>query len=146
MSYYKYNNLRSAQPSVHVDATKWGAFERPIHHQEPSEMKTNDPNVWGPHLWRYMHYSAANYPRNPSEQQIQDMMTWLKTLTVTLPCNSCKEHYGRYIQNNNAHLREICSSRDKLFNFFVDIHNKVNQRKNKPILSYEEARMIYKCN
>jgi Erv1 / Alr family len=107
------------------------------------ELKSNDPKVWGPHLWKYMHCSAANYPERPSERQIQDMITWLKTLTVTIPCVKCKEHYGKYIHNHNSELHAICSSKDSLFNFIVDIHNQVNKRNNKPIVTYDQAKQLY---
>lgn len=107
------------------------------------EIKSNDPRVWGPHLWKYMHCSAANYPDRPTKEQIDQMITWLKTLTVTIPCKKCKEHYSQYIDRHQHTLREICASKDKLFNFIVDIHNQVNKRNNKPIVSYDEARQLY---
>lgn len=109
----------------------------------PEGLKTSDPRVWGPHLWKYMHCAAANYPDNPSDKQIDDMKTWLKTLTVTIPCQACRHHYGNYIQKYGPNLDEICSSKDNLFKFIVDIHNKVNERNNKPIVSLEEAKEMY---
>jgi len=105
--------------------------------------KNTDPKLWGPHLWSYMHYSAANYPEYPSEKEIQDMVVWLKVLPVTIPCVSCKQHYGAYIENNKDRLYQICSSKNDLFNFFVDIHNKVNERSGKPTMTYEDAKRMY---
>ena len=104
-------------------------------------LNSNDPRVWGPPLWKYMHYSAANYPEAPSREQIRDMVNWLRTLTVTIPCVSCKQHYKKYLDKHE--LERICSSRDTLFNFLVDIHNQVNRRNNKKIVSYAEAREMY---
>lgn len=103
-----------------------------------------DPKIWGPHLWMYMHYAAANYPKYPTENDINEMVEWLCTLPVTIPCQNCRFHYKKYIDKEKPRLREICSRRDTLFNFLVDVHNKVNERNNKKIISYEEARELYR--
>ena len=103
-----------------------------------------DPKLWGPHLWYYLHFSAANYPENPSSEQISSMKDWLCNLHVTIPCTNCSQHYQAYIENNKPYLKDICSNKTKLFNFLVDIHNKVNKRNGKPELSYDQARAIYK--
>ena len=103
-----------------------------------------DPRIWGPHLWNFLHYSATNYPEHPSKQQIQEMITWLCSLPVAIPCPDCSGHYKKYIEENKSKMVDICSSRDKLFNFLVDIHNKVNVRNGKRVVSYEEARNLYR--
>lgn len=110
---------------------------------EPTD-KTADPRLWGPHLWAYLHYSAMNYPNNPSQKQKEAMKDWLCCLSATIPCKNCSNHYSKYIEQHRSRLDEICSSKDKLFNFLVDIHNKVNKRNGKREVSYTEARQIYK--
>lgn len=102
-----------------------------------------DPKQWGPHLWAYLHYSAANYPEKPTDQQIRAMMNWLITLPITIPCDNCSKHYSAYLNKHKSQLYQICSTRDSLFNFLVDIHNKVNERNGKCIMTYEEARQRY---
>lgn len=104
---------------------------------------TKDPKLWGPHLWAYLHYSASNYPEKPTESQIQEMMNWLTCLPVTIPCSDCSRHYKKYIEQNRSNLPAICSTKDNLFKFLVDIHNKVNERYGKPRMSYEEAWKLY---
>jgi len=104
---------------------------------------SRDPRMWGPHLWSYMHYAAANYPDEPSSEDIHKMMAWLYTLSVTIPCESCKIHYAKHIEKNKHNLHKICSSRDSLFGFLVDTHNKVNKRNNKPTLTYQQAEYIF---
>jgi len=99
----------------------------------------SNPTFWGPHLWTYMHYSAANYPKEPTLDEIEHMKQWLRTLPVTIPCDTCKKHYSEYIQQHNDELESACHTRTTLFNFLVDIHNQVNQRHNKPIMSYTDA-------
>jgi hypothetical protein len=108
----------------------------------PTEQPTT-PDVWGPHLWRYLHYCTANYPVKPDKQTVQTMVNWIQTLYITLPCTKCKYHFNKYVEENKYRLYDICSSRENLFYFFVDIHNKVNKRNGKGMISYEDAKRMY---
>ena len=103
----------------------------------------SNPMLWGSNLWRYMHYAAINYPKNPTNDQIQEMENWLCSLAGTIPCKNCSKHYRGYIEKSKPRLHDICSNKDSLFNFLVDLHNKVNVRTGKPEISYEEARNLY---
>ena len=58
-----------------------------------------------------------------------------------IPCLSCREHATSFIDSSN--LDDVTSSKTKLFNFFVDMHNFVNKRLNKPIMSHEDAYKLY---
>ena len=103
---------------------------------------SKDPSIWGPHLWRYLHYSALNY--NPTNDDAVKMKDWLKCLAITIPCKNCSNHYSAYLRKySDSQLYNICCDKDTLFNFLVDIHNAVNKRNNKSELTYEEARQIF---
>lgn len=112
--------------------------------EKPETFPTADPTKWGPHLWSYLHYSAINYPIKPSKQQQKSMKQWLTCLSATIPCKNCSTHYNKYIQQHFKNLDVICASRDTLFNFLVDIHNKVNKRNGKREVGYDEARWLYR--
>ena len=109
----------------------------------PELVAKNDPRDWGPHLWYYLHCATANFPEHPTSQQRDSMVAWLVALQHTIPCASCKKHYGAHIQKHRAQLPAICSSRDSVFAFCVDLHNIVNRRYGKPEMSIDEARSIY---
>ncbi len=104
---------------------------------------TNNPKKWGPHLWFYLHTAAMNYPSNPSIDQQNGMKNWLCSLKWTIPCKNCSDHYGSYIESHRGELPEVCASRDKLFEFLVKIHNKVNAQNGKPVISIEDAKKMY---
>ena len=147
MGYTTYTQLYTPSRSTStIDTTRFGlptSFSSSSSSTSSSVYKSSDPKVWGPHLWKYMHCAAANYPENPSPKQVNDMVVWLQTLTTTIPCQQCQKHYGQYINSHVNTLHDICSSRDRLFNFIVDIHNQVNKRNNKPAISYDEAKRLY---
>ena len=110
------------------------------HHKKSS----NDPKIWGPHFWYTLHNGAFHYPEQASTLYVERMKNFIIGIPVMLPCENCKNHSTLFIEEHKSKLNQICSNRNSLFNFFVDFHNKVNERYNKPILSYEEAYNIYK--
>lgn len=110
---------------------------------ETGARASSDPREWGPHLWSYLHYSAANYPQKPCAEVANRMKSWLTSLPVTIPCKNCSKHYQEYLEKHRNELDKIVSSRDNLFAFLVNIHNIVNRRNGKPIMSQEEARQLY---
>jgi hypothetical protein len=128
---------------------------KPVHHHHHHDKKTHikwetkeytamtDPRVWGRPFWFSLHSSAAHYPVKASNMVRDLMVGRLLALPFEIPCAKCRPHASAFIEANKGKLFDICSGRDKLFNFYVDFHNKVNQRYNKPVLSYEQARKIW---
>lgn len=100
---------------------------------------SRNPEEWGPHLWYYLHTVANNYPENPTKLQCQKMKEWLTALEFTIPCGDCSKHFSNYIKGVSSHLDDICSSKHALTRLFVDIHNKVNERKGRRTYSVEDA-------
>lgn len=131
MTYYTYNTINRPKPTL-----------RESYVPDEDRVWKRDPKLWGPHLWMYLHYSAANYPEFPTPIEVHDMTTWLRTMYVTIPCATCSQHYREYI-DSTPDLPRICSSRDTLFKYLVDLHNKVNERHHKSTMSYEEAYQLY---
>ena len=111
----------------------------------PNSTPTPDPtDYWGPQLWFTLHNSSKHYPMYASPLYAERMKQFIISLPVIIPCESCREHAMIYIDNYREQLDIICSGRESLFNFFVDFHNYVNQRKGKKLYSYEEAWKLYK--
>jgi hypothetical protein len=103
----------------------------------------NNPISWGPPFWYTLHNGAYHYPEHAGPLHAERMKNFIIGIPIMVPCVTCKEHATAFIEKNRNKLNDICSSRDSLFKFFVDFHNKVNERYKKPILSYEEAYSIY---
>ena len=103
----------------------------------------SSPQIFGPPLWFSLHNGAAHYPDNPSPIARMQMKNVILGLPVLIPCKNCQNHATSHIEKHYDQLDDICSSKDKLFKFFVDFHNYVNKRYNKPIMSYEDAYKLY---
>ena len=50
------------------------------------------PRFWGPGLWSFMHIASINADRD----SLHGLFSFCKTLSVLIPCDSCRAHY---IQN-----------------------------------------------
>ena len=103
----------------------------------------SDPRVWGPPFWFSLHTSAINYPVKPSMLFRQRMKDRILAIPYEIPCSACKPHAAAFIEKYKSKLDQIVSSRDSLFNFYVDFHNQVNKRYNKKIWTYDQAKKYY---
>ena len=104
---------------------------------------TSDPNVWGPAFWFTLHNGASRYPLSACRITKERMKGYILGIPYMIPCEKCRHHATDHIIMMNDQLDDICSGREKLFAFFVDFHNIVNKRYNKPIVSVEEAFKMY---
>jgi hypothetical protein len=115
--------------------------DKPMISTTPANL--TDPRVWGPPFWFSLHVSSANYPIKASNLTRELMKNRIKALPIEIPCSACRPHAHAYVESRKEELDDICSGRDSLFRFYVDFHNAVNKRYNKPIMSYDEARKMW---
>ena len=100
---------------------------------------SNNPFVWGPKLWYIIHNSSIFYPSKPSKEDQQKMLSFIKSLSILLPCTKCKLHYNEYISKNIKMAEKAVESKEALQQFFIDLHNHTNKLTNKPVY---EKKMI----
>lgn len=99
--------------------------------------KPESPNQWGPRGWKVFHQTTFGYRAGIDEQcyyqfYYQDFLSYIK-------CSTCLEHYVDAIQRVPIRLYTA----EDLFAWTVEIHNMVNRRTHKPILSLCEAQRIW---
>lgn len=104
---------------------------------------TANPNVWGPPFWFSLHISAVYYPENPSAIVRERMKCRILAIPYEIPCATCRPHAISFIESHRDNLDKIVSSRDELGAFYVNFHNKVNERYGKPTWTYEKAFKYY---
>jgi hypothetical protein len=102
-----------------------------------------DPKIWGPAFWYSLHTSAAFYPEAPSPIVRERMKYRILAIPYEIPCHACRSHAIAFIEKHANQLEDIVSSKHKLGKFYVDFHNQVNRRYNKPEWTYEQAYAYY---
>lgn len=98
-----------------------------------------NPEIWGPPLWYQMHMKTFNY--NPKTSDKKNIIQYFENIKNVLPCEKCKKHYESYLTARP--VKFYLNSRDDLIHWLIDLHNEVNARTGKKILSYKEARSLY---
>lgn len=98
-----------------------------------------NPSVWGPSAWTFLHYITLSYPKCPTEKDKYNMRIFLENLQHVLPCDTCKIHYKDNIEIHYPLTDEVLNTKENLVKWLIDLHNSVNKRIGKSILSYDEA-------
>lgn len=96
-----------------------------------------DTKIWGPHAWNFLHSVALAYPEKPSMADRNAYYRFFQDLGAVLPCHYCKLHYSEHFVSSE--LTAALESRQMLFEWTVNLHNKVNKALHKPTLSVKEA-------
>ena len=99
------------------------------------------PEVWGPPLWYKMHMKTFNYPDVPTNKDKLNIIRYFKNIPNQIPCEKCIRHYKRELIINP--IENVVHSKQSLIKWLIDLHNKVNARLNKPILSYNQVYALY---
>jgi len=95
------------------------------------------PDLWGPKLWPSLHYIALGYPNNPTEDDVINYYEFYKNLWKVIPCAKCSLNYQRHL--NELPIESYLSTKMKLFEWTVLVHNIVNKELGKKQLSVEDA-------
>uniref|UniRef100_A0A6C0LV32 thiol oxidase n=1 Tax=viral metagenome TaxID=1070528 RepID=A0A6C0LV32_9ZZZZ len=109
-----------------------------------SSKQKSDKTLWGQLLWFSLHNGALNYPVLPTDRDMKDMVGFIRALPLMIPCDECKNHADRFInQLTEDQLLNASRTPESLFHFFWLFHNDVNQRLNKPTITLKKAYDIY---
>ena len=94
------------------------------------------PGCWGPLQWMTLHQIARGYPRsNPTDAQRKAFVSYATSLAEIMPCSKCAQHW-KLIAPTAEHATD---SRYTALKWTIDVHNAVNARLHKPVLTYAEA-------
>lgn len=104
--------------------------------------------TWGRCGWVLFHSVAFAYSQRPTLMERRNMLDFLWSLGAVLPCRRCRKHYLEYLE---IHLRggvnaAALRDRDTLSRFTVALHNDVNRRLGKPIVTYDTVRHRYEVD
>ena len=100
------------------------------------------PSIWGPHLWKFMHYYTLSYPEDPTEEDKDNLYNFFHTIQTVLPCEKCRYNFKSHLENTPL-TEEILSNNINVVRWLFDIHNEVNKSTNKPVLLYDDFIKIY---
>ena len=88
------------------------------------------PVKFGPYYWGVLHLACLGGIDPAALQALVSLFP------AILPCGTCGVHFAEVINDNP--LPETDDT-DALFKWSVDVHNTVNERLKKPLVTYEDA-------
>jgi hypothetical protein len=89
-----------------------------------------------------MHIIALGFPEKPSYTDKKAAKEFYESLQTLIPCPICKVHYQKHLAD--LPLTPHLDSRESLFKWTVDIHNRVNKDLGKPVFTASQSIAFYK--
>lgn len=84
-----------------------------------------DTRFWGPYGWEFLHSIPLKYDsKNEANKKIY--FSFFKLLGEMLPCKYCRQSYKKYFKELD--IRKYLSSKERLFRWTYELHNKVNDK------------------
>lgn len=100
-----------------------------------------DPKVWGPHYWFFIHTVAMTYPHHPNTVAKKKYYEFIQNLPLFLPVQEISSEFSRLI--DKYPITPYLDNRDSFIRWTHFIHNKINQKLEKPQISLNEFYIKY---
>jgi hypothetical protein len=100
-----------------------------------------DPKVWGPHYWFFLHTLAMTYPHHPNAVTKKKYYEFIQNLPLFLPVEEISGEMSRLI--DKYPVTPYLDDRDSFVRWMHFIHNKINEKLEKPQISLNEFFVKY---
>jgi hypothetical protein len=105
----------------------------------PALAKNNlqlDPEVWGPHYWFFLHTIAISYPHHPNAVTKKKYYELIQNLPLFIPVENIGNDFNKLL--DEYPVTSYLDSREALTKWMHFIHNKVNEKLEKPKITLNE--------
>ena len=96
----------------------------------------NDPNVWGPHYWFFIHSIGFTYPDMPTDGEKKKYYNFIMSLPTFIPNKSVSEKFQEVL--DDYPVSSYLNNKTSFLKWIHFIHNKINSMIDKPEISYLE--------
>jgi CTP synthase (UTP-ammonia lyase) len=104
-------------------------------------MTVLDPRVWGPHYWHFLHTIALTYPNNPNAITKKKYYEFINTLPLFLPIEKMGSEFSKLL--NLYPVQPYLDNRESFVKWVWFIHNKINEKLEKPKISLQDFYINY---
>ena len=112
----------------------------PLHSLAKNNLQL-DPNVWGPHFWFFLHTLAISYPHHPNAITKKKYYELIQNLPLFIPVESNGNDFIKLL--DEYPVTAYLDSRETLIKWMHFIHNKINEKLEKPKISINEFYLRY---
>jgi hypothetical protein len=109
-------------------------------------MKMNEmiiePTIWGPHYWYFLHTIAFCYPLHPNTITKKKYYEFIHNLYLFIPNKNISNNFSQLLEKYP--VTPYLDNRESFVRWIHFIHNKINKKLNKPIISFAKFINEYK--
>ena len=95
-----------------------------------------DPKVWGPHYWFFLHTIAVTYPHHPNAVTKKKYYDLIQNLHIFLPIDKIANEFSELLEQYP--ITPYLDNRESFVRWTWFIHNKINEKLEKPKITLEE--------
>ena len=100
-----------------------------------------DPKVWGPHYWFFLHTLVMTYPHHPNAVTKKKYYEFIQNLPLFLPVEEISGEFSKLI--DRYPVIPYLDNRDSFVRWMHFIHNKINEKLEKPQISLNDFFIKY---
>jgi hypothetical protein len=100
-----------------------------------------DPAVWGPHYWFFLHTISICYPLRPNSITKKKYYEFIQNIPMFIPIESIATYFSKLL--DEYPITPYLDTRDSFIRWMWFIHNKVNQKLEKPKISLSQFYELY---
>ena len=100
-----------------------------------------DPKVWGPHYWFFLHTLAMTYPNHPNTITKKKYYEFVQNLPLFLPVEEISKEFSKLLEEYP--VTPYLDNRDSFVKWMHFIHNKINEKLEKPTITLNEFFVKY---
>ena len=100
-----------------------------------------DPSVWGPHYWFFLHTIAMTYPHTPNDVTKRKYYELIQNLPLFIPVEGMGSEFSKLL--DQYPVAPYLDARDAFIRWMHFIHNKINEKLEKPKISMNEFYIKY---
>jgi hypothetical protein len=100
-----------------------------------------DPKIWGPHYWFFLHTLSMTYPKNPNAVNKKKYYEFIQNLPLFIPVESISGEFSKLL--NKYPVAPYLDNRESFIQWVHFIHNKINEKLEKPQISLNEFYVKY---
>ena len=100
-----------------------------------------DPKIWGPHYWFFLHTITMCYPLHPNAVTKKKYYEFIQNIPIFLPVDTIANDFSHLI--DKYPVSPYLDSRDSLVKWVHFIHNKINEKLEKPKMTLEDFYKTY---
>jgi hypothetical protein len=100
-----------------------------------------DPKVWGPHYWFMLHTIVMSYPNYPNTVTKKKYYDFIQNIPMFLPIESIATDFSKLL--DMYPVTPYLDSKDSFIRWMHFIHNKINEKLEKPKISLNQFYIDY---